>query len=449
MLKLLAVLLISIVPLLNVQCSVVNVPTTTPVLTPPAVPESSPGSGVPTPTQVLIAPQDTTPTPTTSPTPTSVPTLTSTPTPAFTSTQTPTPTATTAQTPVPLTLQQVIANSEPAIVRILDGDETAGTGFVYKIMDDQAHIITNEHIVDGISQPSVQTSDGTTYTASILGTDAIKDVAVLSICCSNAFKSLPLDFDTPDQGTRIIAIGYPLGFEGDPTITQGIVSALRFHKSYGVNVLQIDAPINPGNSGGPILTTKGEVLGVVTFKFGGLEGLGFAIGSEPMALRAHAFSAPATQQHQGIVFTKVAALPKLRELDIEGPNSVIWTFIVATDFIVEITLTEPDHWLATRMIPIDRDEDTLSPRSLQLIVLEGIGCDLRANDTETSDRVKPAVSWPAVPRRMRIAVLNGELSVYSNDKLLCSFDWQFNRPGVIGIGTAVTEDANLGIWIPQ
>ena len=438
--KLLAVLLISIVALLNVQCTATNVSTSTPVPT-PAILESEPGNGVPTSTQAPIPPQNT------SPTPTPVPTPTQTPTPVLTPTQTLTPTPTTTQTLTPLTLEQVIANSKPAIVRILDGDETVGTGFVYKTIENQAHIITNEHVVDGISQPSVQISDGTTYTASILGTDAIRDIAVLNICCSDTFKSLPLDFDIPDQGTRIIAIGYALGFEGDPTITQGIVSAFRFHKGYGVNVLQIDAPINPGNSGGPILTTKGKD-GIVTFKFGGLEGLGFALMSEPVALRAHAFSAPATQQYQGIVFTKVAALPRLRKLDIEGPRSVIWTFIVATDFIVEITLTEPDHWLATRMIPIDRDEDTLSPRSLQLVVLEGIGCDLRANDTETSDRVKPAVPWPTVPRRMRIAVLNGG-SVYSNDKFLCSFDWQFNRPGVIGIGTAATENANLSIWLPQ
>ena len=79
-------------------------------------------------------------------------------------------------------------------------------------------------------------------------------------------------------------MGYSLGLSGPATTTRGIVSGFRIHTQNGNLLIQTDAPINPGNSGGPILTVKGEVVGLNTFKIAGglFEGLGFAVSTETL-----------------------------------------------------------------------------------------------------------------------------------------------------------------------
>lgn len=124
-------------------------------------------------------------------------------------------------------------------------------------------------------------NDSATVKGTLLGIDPSQDLAVLKICCGR-FQPLKFaDASSLNSGTQVVAIGYPLGISGRASVTDGIVSALRYDE--GRWVIQTDAAINPGNSGGPLLSLSGEVLGINTFKIettrsGRLvEGIGFAV----------------------------------------------------------------------------------------------------------------------------------------------------------------------------
>lgn len=161
-----------------------------------------------------------------------------------------------------------------------------GTGI---IMDEQGHILTNNHVAGGASKIDVLLSDGKQYPAELIGADPKTDLAVIKVSTE---KPLPhVTFGDSDQvkvGEWVVAIGHPRGL--DQTVTQGIISAKHRHgitdpSSYQ-DFLQTDAAINPGNSGGPLLNLQGEVIGVnaaIASQSGGFEGIGFAIPSN-MAL---------------------------------------------------------------------------------------------------------------------------------------------------------------------
>ena len=157
-------------------------------------------------------------------------------------------------------------------------------------------------------QVSVIVNDSTTYSGSVLGTDSVRDLAVVSICCGS-FQALPFGNAAALQpGDEVVAIGYALGLPGQATVTRGIVSAVRYDSTHRSDVIQTDAAINPGNSGGPILSVSGEILGINTFRYDEsqsgrpTEGLGFAISGTTVATanphtpgqptRSHAYTNP-------------------------------------------------------------------------------------------------------------------------------------------------------------
>jgi len=157
-----------------------------------------------------------------------------------------------------------------------------GTGMV---IDDQGHILTNNHVVAGATEINVLLADGKSFPAKLVGTDPKTDLAVIRISADE--KLPPVAFGDSDKiavGDWVVAIGHPRGL--DQTVTQGIISAK--HRS-GVldptsyqDYLQTDAAINPGNSGGPLLNLEGQVIGVnsaIASESGGFEGIGFAIPS--------------------------------------------------------------------------------------------------------------------------------------------------------------------------
>ena len=129
----------------------------------------------------------------------------------------------------------------------------------------------------------VVVDDSVTYRSTLRGTDADRDLAVLSICCRD-FTTLELSSggDVP-SGAEIIVMGYPLGISVLATVSRGIVSAVRYESETDRWVVQTDASINPGNSGGPMLSMSGEFVGIATYKIlsssGGIavEGVGFAV----------------------------------------------------------------------------------------------------------------------------------------------------------------------------
>ena len=139
-------------------------------------------------------------------------------------------------------------------------------------------------------------NDSAAYQGTVLGSDPVRDLAVVSICCG-AFHSLSFgDVSRLGPGDSVFTLGYPIHLPGSATLTNGIVSAIRYDPVYQSDVIQTDAAINPGNSGGPMLSVAGEILGIITFKYADidLEGLGFAISSNTVQQRIPALrtSAP-------------------------------------------------------------------------------------------------------------------------------------------------------------
>jgi S1-C subfamily serine protease len=166
------------------------------------------------------------------------------------------------------------------------GTQTAeGSGFVY---DDTGDIVTNQHVVDGATSLSVRFADGSTYKATLVGSDASTDLAVIKVeAPSSALHPLELgDSSRVSVGDGVVAIGSPFGLQN--TVTSGIVSALNREISAPDNApiegaIQTDAAINKGNSGGPLLDMQGHVIGVnaqIDSSTGGSDGVGFAIPSD-------------------------------------------------------------------------------------------------------------------------------------------------------------------------
>jgi putative serine protease PepD len=165
-----------------------------------------------------------------------------------------------------------------------------GAGVVY---DTNGDILTDEHVVSGAMAVKVNLSNGKSYPAKVLGTDASTDVGVIHIDAPAAeLHPIPLaDSDTTQVGDPVVAIGSPFGLP--ETTTSGIVSqtgrSITAPNGYTIpNAIQTDAAINPGNSGGPLLDASGHVLGLndqidttnsTTSGEGSSSGVGFAIPS--------------------------------------------------------------------------------------------------------------------------------------------------------------------------
>lgn len=164
-----------------------------------------------------------------------------------------------------------------------------GSGFVW---DQDGHIVTNNHVINGADQIEVTFSNGTTVPATLVGADPDSDLAVIKVDVPTA-QLHPLnlgDSNSIKVGQLAIAIGNPFGLEG--TMTTGIISAVgrslpteqNVAGSYSIpDIIQTDAPINPGNSGGVLVDATGALVGVtsaIESPVGANAGIGFAIPSE-------------------------------------------------------------------------------------------------------------------------------------------------------------------------
>lgn len=156
-----------------------------------------------------------------------------------------------------------------------------GTGF---FLTGDGYIATNYHVIEGADTVTVTLYGGESYTASVVGYYAIDDLAVLKID-GIGFSALPIgNSDAALVGDTVVVVGNPSGRDASWTTTHGIVSATgrRVLVSDGertgsLKMIQTDAPVNPGNSGGALCNLRGEVIGIITQKLSGYEGIGFAI----------------------------------------------------------------------------------------------------------------------------------------------------------------------------
>jgi 2-alkenal reductase len=180
----------------------------------------------------------------------------------------------------------VYARVSPAVVCITAPEQFGsciGSGF---IIDQEGHVITNNHVAVSTADLLVNLADQRTVPAEVVGTDAGSDLAVLKIDASpEELVAVPLgDSSSLQVGQRAIAIGNPFGFQR--TVTTGVISSLgrtlpRDGSGFWIaQLIQTDAAINPGNSGGPLLDSQGQVIGVNTAirsLTGVNSGVGFAV----------------------------------------------------------------------------------------------------------------------------------------------------------------------------
>ncbi|GIO24592.1 S1C family serine protease [Oceanobacillus sp. J11TS1] len=165
-----------------------------------------------------------------------------------------------------------------------------GSGIIYKKEDGKAYVVTNNHVVEGAEQVQVALDEENQVNATVLGTDALTDLAVLEIDGEHVDTVANLgSSDDTQVGETVMAIGNPLGMDFSNSVTKGIISGLNRSVEVDTNgdrvpdwvteVLQTDAAINPGNSGGALVNKDGEVIGINSMKIAQsqVEGIGFAI----------------------------------------------------------------------------------------------------------------------------------------------------------------------------
>jgi 2-alkenal reductase len=169
-----------------------------------------------------------------------------------------------------VSLYERVSPGVVAIQVLTENGDSLGSGFVY---DKDGHIITNYHVVEGVTDLEVDFPSGLKVRGKVIGTDLDSDLAVVKVEAPSE-QLVPLPLGNPDQvrvGQTVVAIGNPFGYKGSMSV--GIVSALgrtleSMHQAPGGlffsagDMIQTDTAINPGNSGGPLLNLNGEVVGI-------------------------------------------------------------------------------------------------------------------------------------------------------------------------------------------
>ena len=149
------------------------------------------------------------------------------------------------------------------------------------IVDNEGHIVTNNHVIGDALEVEVRLSDKTKLIAQVVGKDPDTDLALLKVTVDRALPFAHFgDSSTVRVGQWVLAVGNPFGL--DRTVTLGVVSGIgreNINLSRYENFIQTDASINPGNSGGPLFNLRGEVIGINTAIINFAQGIGFAIPS--------------------------------------------------------------------------------------------------------------------------------------------------------------------------
>lgn len=173
----------------------------------------------------------------------------------------------------------VVTKVKPAVVSVTT-EVAKGSGFV--IDGEQGYIATNEHVVANAQNIEVTMDNGETFSASVVGKDALTDLAVIKVDASDLPYTCLGNSSSLAIGEWVLAIGNAFGM--GLRVTEGIISGLDVAITLlsGENLyalIETTAAINPGNSGGPLVNMKGEVVGITSAKILGAENMGYAISS--------------------------------------------------------------------------------------------------------------------------------------------------------------------------
>lgn len=202
------------------------------------------------------------------------------------------------------------------------------------IVSDDGIILTNHHVIEGATEIIVDTYDGNEYTAEVVGTDPMMDIAVLRVDVEG-LPSISLgNSDDVRVGELVLAVGSPLDESLAHSVSMGIISAKG--RSIGIyenvagyeNFLQTDAAINPGNSGGALVNMDGELIGInsaIASRSGGNQGIGFAI---PMNMARQAMESilkegRVVRGYLGITWGGDVDQTMARALRLDRPNGII------------------------------------------------------------------------------------------------------------------------------
>ncbi|MBA3803398.1 MAG: trypsin-like peptidase domain-containing protein [Acidimicrobiia bacterium] len=169
----------------------------------------------------------------------------------------------------------IVETVEPSVVAVTTRLQQQRGPFVTEgegegsgvIIDDQGHVLTNAHVVEGATEIAVIVA-GEERRASLVAADASTDIAVLRLDDTSGLTPATIAEGDIAVGDDVVAIGNALGLEGSPTVTRGIVSALdrSIETATGTlsGLIQTDAAISSGNSGGPLVDASGQVIGINT-----------------------------------------------------------------------------------------------------------------------------------------------------------------------------------------
>nr|WP_249436051.1 trypsin-like peptidase domain-containing protein [Paenibacillus sp. Marseille-Q4541] len=188
---------------------------------------------------------------------------------------------------------EVVEKVSPSVVGIIGrpegGEETGGsdrynlTHGTGVIIRSNGWIVTNAHVIDGLTEAVVVTSDGKSYKIVESYSDPVSDIAIIKINAKSLkVAKLASSSEQTRVGETVIAIGTPVSFSLRNSATVGVVSGLNRGVNASYRLIQSDTAINPGNSGGPLVNLKGEVVGINSMKFAalGVENTGFSIPAE-------------------------------------------------------------------------------------------------------------------------------------------------------------------------
>jgi S1-C subfamily serine protease len=209
-------------------------------------------------------------------------------------------------------LRQLIAQVSPSVVEV-DADSRVGSGVIF---DSQGSIVTNAHIVDGARTVNIRTADGRTLAATVRGSNAASDLAVIRVAPDGLKAATFGDSGQVQVGDVVVAIGSPAGTSG--SLSQGIVSGLKGSVQTGsgmtlANLLETTAAIGPGGSGGALVNIAGQVIGILTLGANSSAGTaaGVAIPSSQAAAVAKQLigTSPATQSASAYLGVATTSAP--------------------------------------------------------------------------------------------------------------------------------------------